>query len=134
MYLCKFDSAGKRISTLLVGVHYKTDAEKSAYVAAGYIEVSDDDYAYYAGNRGAGDHGIGYVRGTDGKPVSAAAYVQTTTDKADAITAAHATTINALKEAYATAMLAGDTSTATSIQADYVADQEAMKKELQEVQ
>jgi hypothetical protein len=134
MYLCKFDSTGKRISTLLEGVHYKTDAEKAAYMSDGYVEISDEDYAYYAGNHGTGDHGTGYVRGSDGKPLSAPVHVQTATDRADTITAAHATTVSALKEAYATAMLAGDTSTAASIQADYVTDQETMKKELQEVQ
>lgn len=132
MYLCKFDSAGKRTETLLKGVHYKA-SEEAQKIADGYVSVSDDDYAYYVGNHGNGDNGTGYARGADGKPTSAPAYVQTKEEKAAAITSAHEATASELKEAYATAMLAGDTATAASVQADYVADQEAMKKELQEV-
>lgn len=72
MYLCKFDTDGKRTATVLDGVHFSTAEEKQKYLDDGYIETSDDDYAYYVGNRGTGANGTGYIRGADGKP---AAYV-----------------------------------------------------------
>ena len=76
MYLCKFDTDGKRTETLLDGVHFKA-SEKDSLISQGYIEVSDDDYAYYAGNKGNGDNDTGYIRGTDGKPKSAPTRVAT---------------------------------------------------------
>lgn len=81
MYLCKFDEAGKRIATVLKGVHFKTKAEKQKYLDEGYMETSDEDYAYYVGNKGTGKNGTGYVRGADGKPTDAPAYVPTKAEK-----------------------------------------------------
>ena len=70
--LSKFDAHGVRISTVLAGIHYTTDEERQAYIDDGYIPISDDDYQYYIGNRGAGDNGTGYIRDPKtGKPVSA---------------------------------------------------------------
>ena len=77
MYLCKFDEAGKRIATVLKGVHFKTKAEKQKYLDEGYLETSNEDYAYYVGNRGNGANGTGYVRGADGKPTDAPPHVPT---------------------------------------------------------
>lgn len=71
IHLCKFDSEGKRIATVMEGVHFKTDEEKAKYIADGYIETSDEDYQYYIGNRGTGANGTGYNRGADGKPTDA---------------------------------------------------------------
>lgn len=70
--LSKFDAQGKRTATVLFGIHYATNEECQAYIAAGYISISDEDYQHYIGNRGAGDNGTGYIRDTKtGKPVSA---------------------------------------------------------------
>ena len=70
--LSEFDAHGVRVATVLFGVHYTTDTERQAYVAAGYIPISDEEYQHYIGNRGAGDNGTGYIRDTKtGKPVSA---------------------------------------------------------------
>lgn len=70
--LSKFDTFGQREMSVVKGIHYTTDEERQAYINDGYIPVSDEEYQYYIGNRGAGDNGTGYVRdpGT-GKPVSA---------------------------------------------------------------
>ena len=71
-YLAKFDSSGHRETTVVKGVHYATDEERQKYINDGYIPISDEDYQYYIGNRGAGDNGTGYIRDTKtGKPVSA---------------------------------------------------------------
>ena len=118
MYLCKFDSAGKRTETLLEGVHYKA-SDEAQKLADGYVIVSDEDYAYYVGNKGTGDNDTGYVRGTDGKPVSAPAYVATAEEKAATISTTYAAQIAELKDALATATLTGDTDLIASLKADY---------------
>ncbi len=70
--LSKFDVTGRRVSTLVKGIHYDVDEERQAYITAGYIPISDEDYQHYIGNRGAGDNGTGYIRDPKtGKPVSA---------------------------------------------------------------
>ena len=118
MYLCKFDSAGKRTETLLEGVHYKA-SEEAQKLADGYVSVSDEDYLYYTNNKGDGANGTGYVRGTDGKPVSAPARVVTKEEKAAAISATYAAQIAELKDALATATLAGDADLIASLKTDY---------------
>ena len=71
-YLVKFNVTGRRETTIVKGVHYATDEERQAYITDGYIPISDEDYQYYIGNRGAGDNGTGYIRDQQtGKPVSA---------------------------------------------------------------
>lgn len=70
--LSKFEAQGVRIATVLSGVHYSTDEERQKYIDDGYIPISEEDYQHYAGNRGAGDNGTGYIRDIKtGKPVSA---------------------------------------------------------------
>ena len=71
-HLSKFNAQGKRIASVILGIHYTTDEERQVYINDGYIPVSEEDYQHYIGNRGTGDNGTGYIRdpGT-GKPVSA---------------------------------------------------------------
>ena len=64
-YLAKFDDGGVCRAIYLAGT-------KNAGEAAGCVEISDEEWAYYIGNRGAGDNGTGYIRDPKtGKPVSA---------------------------------------------------------------
>ena len=71
-YLVKFNAAGKRETTLVQGIHDNTEEEQQVYIKDGYTLISDEDYQYYIGNRGAGDNGTGYIRDPKtGKPVSA---------------------------------------------------------------
>ena len=70
MYLAKFDEKGNRKETFLACEY--TDEQKSQMYADGFVDLSEEDWNYYVGNRGAGDNGTGYVRDmTTGKPVSA---------------------------------------------------------------
>ena len=70
--LSKFDRNGCRQATVLDGVHYRNEETRQNYIAQGYIAISEEDFAYYAGWRGAGDNGTGYIRDPKtGKPVSA---------------------------------------------------------------
>ena len=71
-YLAKFDTTGRRETTVAEGVHYTTDEERQKYLDDGYIPITDEDYQHYVGNRGMGDNGTGYIRAQKtGKPVSA---------------------------------------------------------------
>ena len=70
--LSKFDTEGRRSSSVVEGVNYIMDEERQTYINDGYIPISDEDYQHYIGNRGMGDNGTGYIRDTQtGKPVSA---------------------------------------------------------------
>ena len=64
-YLARFDESGKCKAIHLAGT-------KSAEELAECVEISDEDWAHYVGNRGMGDNGTGYIRDPKtGKPVSA---------------------------------------------------------------
>lgn len=119
MYLCKFDTYGKRTATVVDGVHFSTAEEKQKYLDDGYIETSDDDYAYYVGNRGNGANGTGYIRGANGKPTDAPAIVVTTEQKQASIAADYESQISELKDALATATLAGDESLIAELKTEY---------------
>lgn len=119
MYLCKFDTDGKCTATVLDGVHFSTAEEKQKYLDDGYIETSDEDYAYYVGNRGTGANGTGYIRGADGKPTDAPAIVVTTEQKQASIAADYESQISELKDALATATLAGDESLIAELKSEY---------------
>lgn len=119
MYLCKFDDDGKRTATVIDGVHFLTAEEKQKYLDDGYIETSDEDYAYYVGNRGNGANGTGYIRGADGKPTDAPAIVVTTEQKQASIAADYESQISELKDALATATLAGDDALIAELKTEY---------------
>ena len=68
----------------LIGIVYEaglTDEAKAEMLEKGFVEVPEEDWRYYAGLEGTGDNGTGYVRGKDGKPISAPAYVPTKEEK-----------------------------------------------------
>ena len=70
--LAKFDKNGFRQTTVLEGVHYRSEESRKNYTEQGYLPISEEDFAHYVGWRGAGDNGTGYIRDTKtGKPVSA---------------------------------------------------------------
>ena len=119
MYLCKFDTDGKRTVTVVDGVHFSTVEEKQKYLDDGYIETSEEDYAYYVGNRGTGANGTGYVRGADGKPIAAPAIIVTTEQKQASIAADYESQISELKDALAAATLAGDESLIAELKSEY---------------
>ena len=134
-YLCKFDNNGFRIATVAKGVHYETEAEKAKYIADGYIETSDEDYQYYVGNNGAGANGTGYIRGKDGKPTDAPAYVPTKEKKLAALDSQYNADKAELTQYFAEAVLADDTETQSELRQeleDLNADYIARRKEIEE--
>lgn len=105
-YLCKFDSAGHRTETLLTCEF--TDEEKAQKIADGYIEISEDEWSYYVGNKGQGDNGTGYIRGADGKPTSAPPYVPSKAEKLHQLDAQYDADKAELTSYFAEAALTGD--------------------------
>lgn len=110
MILCKFDETGRRTSSVVEGINYKTNAEKQAYIENGFIETSDDDYDYYVGNKGMGANGTGYIRDAEtGKPVDAPAHVPTKEEQLAALDAQYDADKAELVKYYGEAGLMGDT-------------------------
>ena len=79
-YLSKFDSNGRRITSY--PLDNSIDDKKAELIADGQIEISEEDWNYYVGNQGNGKNGTGYIRGADGKPISAPPYIPTKEEKA----------------------------------------------------
>ena len=132
-YLIKFDSDGRRGATYRDDM--KTADERTQLLADGYIEVSTEDYAYYAGNVDQGTNKTGYVRDSaTGKPVSAPARVVTSTEKAAAISATYNAKIEDLKDALATATLAGDADLITDLKTEYTETMTAYQAALKGVE
>jgi hypothetical protein len=115
-YLCKFDTDGRRTETLLTSEF--TDEEKQQKLAEGYIEISEEDWNYYVGNKGQSKNGTGYIRGKDGKPTDAPAYVPRKEEKLAALDAQYNADKAELLAAYQTAQVYGDTDTMGSLKAD----------------
>lgn len=133
-YLSKFDSSGKRITSYPLDDTLTND-KKAELIADGYIEITEDEWNYYVGNKGAGDNGTGYVRGKDGKPVSAPAHVATTEEKLLTLKSTYKADKAQLADYYLSAAMAGDTDTQAEIKAEleeldaqYAADVKAAKE------
>lgn len=115
-YLCKFNSAGHRTETLLTCEY--SDEEKAEKLKQGYIEIDEEEWSFYVGNKGVGKNGTGYIRGKDGKPTSAPAYVPTKAEKLAALDSQYEADKAELSKYYVEASLAGNTETQEAIKAD----------------
>lgn len=130
-YLIKFDAtSGARGETYPVDVTM-TDARISEMVAAGYTLVDDADYQYYIGNRGRGDNDQGYVRGNEGKPVSAPAYVPSKEEQANTLAATYAAAVKTANNGIILASAEGDTDAIEEYKADKAAAMAEYKAKLE---
>jgi hypothetical protein len=136
-YVCAFDSAGKRIGCDIssCGSDDGKAADiianvKSKFPSAVIVEiVTADIYNQYL---------AGYVRDmTTGKPVEYVAPDPTAAEmkasQADVVAAKYEPQIAELKDALATATLAGDTATVTELQTEYTALMAAYTAELEAI-
>lgn len=121
-YLCFFASDGIRGETYLA-CEYSAE-EKQKMLEAGFVEISEEEWNYYVGNKGAGDNGTGYIRGKDGKPVSAPAHVPSKAEKLMSLEAQYEADKKALKDYLMDAIIADDTEAVEDIKAE-MADIEA---------
>lgn len=131
-YLCKFDTDGRRTETLLTCEF--TDEEKAEKIADGYIEISEEDWNYYVGNKGQGKNGTGYIRGADGKPTDAPAHVPTTEEKKQAIITQYESDKAGLQEQLIDAILHDDTEMQGEIKAEMTAVDEAFDEAIRELE
>lgn len=136
-YVCAFDSAGKRIGCDISScgpddgkaADIITSA-KNKFTDAAVVEiVTADSYNQYL---------AGCVRDmTTGKPVAYVAPEPTAAEKkasqADVVAAKYEPQITELKDALATATLAGDTATVTELQTEYTALMAAYTAELEAI-
>jgi len=132
-YLCKFDSDGRRTETLLTCEF--TEEEKQQKLAEGYIEISEDDWNYYVGNKGQGKNGTGYIRGADGKPVDAPAYVPTKEEQLAQLDSQYDSDKDVLAKYYLDAVLSGNTELQGELKTELDtlnAEYEAARKEIEE--
>jgi hypothetical protein len=132
-YLCKFDPNGRRTETLLTCEF--TDEKKAEKIADGYIEISEEDWNYYVGNKGQGANGTGYIRGKDGKPTDAPAHVPTKEEQLSALDAQYDADKATLMNYYTQALFAGDEEEQAAlkdemseIDAQYIGDRKAIEE------
>lgn len=98
-YLCEFDETGRRKASIPFTMLEKYGG-KEELKEKGYIEVSNEDYQYYVGNKGQGDNGTGYIRDSEtGKPISAPAREITLEEKVNALKAEYEANTKAIDEA-----------------------------------
>lgn len=131
-YLISFDTDGRRLETYIANEY--SDDEKQEMLAKGFVEISEADWRYYAGLEGTGDNGTGYVRGKDGKPVSAPAYVPSKAEKIAQLENQYNTQKAEIKGYLMEAILSDDTDTITELKqemADIEADYQAKREELE---
>ena len=104
------------------GVHFTVPYDVARMKAAGYIEISKEDWEYYIGAHGRGDNGTGYIRDPKtGKPVSAPAYVPTVEEKVAALDNQYETDKKTLASYYLDAALARDTDVQDALRAEMTA-------------
>ena len=98
-YFCKFNKNGEREASV-PSTMVDRYGGKENLISDGYIEISDEDYQYYVGNRGQGNNGTGYIRdSTTGKPISAPARVITLEERANALKAEYESNVKAIDNA-----------------------------------
>lgn len=129
-YLCLFDSDGRRGETYL-SCEY-SDEEKQKMLEAGFVEISEEEWNFYVGNKGNGDNGTGYVRDANtGKPVSAPAHIPTVDEKLAQLENQYGTDKAEIVKYFAEAMLADNTEVMTELKeemADLEAEYEAKRQ------
>lgn len=124
-YMTLFDDAGARVTSVPVDCTLD-DEHKAALIKDGYIEIDEEGWNYYIGNKGMGANGTGYVRDTtSGKPVDAPAVVVSDDEKKAAALAEldsrYTSDKNELSAQYLDAAMAEDTDTMTAIKDELAA-------------
>lgn len=114
-YLCKFDDQGYRRETYLT-CRYSEEA-KAEMIDNGFVEITEDEWNYYVGNKGEGANGTGYIR-INGKPVSAPANVPTKDELLLQLENEYKQEKAKLEGYFSTALLMDDTETQEELKAE----------------
>lgn len=132
-YLSKFDPSGKRITSYPLD-NSIDDKKREELIADGYIEISEEDWNYYVGNKGNGANGTGYIRSKDGKPTSAPAYVPTKEERKQTIISQYESDKAELQTQLVDALLTDDTTTQAEIKDDLITLNEQFDKNIAELE
>lgn len=133
-YLTKFDSNGHRITSYPYDGDI-TDERYAELIGIGFIEISEDEWNYYAGNKGNGKNGTGYIRGEGGKPTDAPpAPKPTTEEKIAAFDADYNQQKQALINEYTDAQIHGDTDIIVLVQQEMTALDEWYDEEYRKIE
>ena len=133
-YLTKFDDDGKRITSCPLD-NSIDDKKREELIADGYIEITANEWSYYVGNKGNGKNGTGYIRGKDGKPVDAPAYVPTKEERLAALDVQYDNDKIVLSKYFTEAALSGDTALQEELRQeldDLNAEYTTKRKEIEE--
>lgn len=133
-YLSKFDNRGYRRETYL-SCEY-TEEQKADMIAQGFVEITQDEWDYYVGNKGEGDNGTGYIR-VNGKPVSAPPYVPSKEEKLAQLEAEYEQESTELEKYYNKANIKNDTDLMAELReemTDLEAEYETKRKEIEEAE
>lgn len=107
-YLTKFNLSGQRIASYPLD-NTITNERYAEMLNEGFIEIDEEDWNYYVGNKGGGDNGTGYIRDSaTGKPVSAPAYVPSKEERLAALDVQYDNDKIALSKYFTEAALSGD--------------------------
>jgi hypothetical protein len=116
-YLCLFDENGRRGETHLACEF--SESEKQKMLEAGFVEISEEEWNYYVGNKGMGDNGTGYIRDPQtGKPVPAPPYVPTKEEKLAQLEIEYQQEKAQLEGYFNTALLMNDTETQEELKSE----------------
>ena len=132
MYLCKFNEKGERQDTYL-SCEYNAQ-QKQEMFDKGFVEIDEEEWNYYVGNKGMGDNGTGYIR-VNGKPVSAPPYVPSKEEKLASLEARYESDKDELKGYLMDAILSGDDDTVAELKeemAELEAQYQSDRKELED--
>lgn len=134
-YLTKFDSNGKRITSYPLDDSI-TNERYVELIGEGFVEISEDEWDYYVGNKGTGDNGTGYIRDSaTGKPVSAPAYVPSKEERLAALDVQYDNDKIVLSKYFTEAALSGDIALQEELRQeldDLNAEYTAKRKEIEE--
>ena len=134
-YLILFDETGHRKETVAEKIHYKTEEQRQAYIDQGFVPVTEEDYAYYVGNKGAGEHGTGYIRDAEtGKPISAPPYVPSVDEQAQTLYNACQSDLRQIDAQIVNAVAIGDDKLVTDLRQERAERIEQYQRDLAELE
>lgn len=117
-YLCKFDEKGNRGETYDTAGMSKE--EKQSKLDNGFIEITEEEWHYLVGNKGAGDNGTGYIYDVANKEVKSAppAPEPTKEERLSQLDAQYSADKAELSKYYVEAVLSGNTDAQTDIKTE----------------
>ena len=134
-YLILFNEAGHRKETVAEKIHYKTEEQRQSYIDNGFVPVTEEEYAYYVGNKGMGEHGTGYIRDTEtGKPISAPPHVPSKDEQAQVLYNACQSDLRQIDAQIVSAVAMGDDELAVDLRKDRAERIEQYQHDLAELE